>query len=61
MWGNADGLFPVYRLTEAALRDRLPGLRGYVGLEGIGHWVQHEASAAASEHLVEFLLELDPT
>ena len=60
MWGNADGLFPVYHLTEAALRDRLPGLRGYVGLEGIGHWVQHEASAAVSEHLVAFLETLDP-
>ena len=42
------------------MRDRLPGLRGYVGLEGIGHWVQHEASAAVSEHLVAFLETLDP-
>jgi pimeloyl-ACP methyl ester carboxylesterase len=54
MWGHADGLFPIYRLTEAAMRARAPGLRGYIGLDGIGHWVQHEAAARVSRELVAF-------
>ena len=54
MWGTADGLFPLYRLTETAMRDRLPDLRGFVGLEGVGHWVQHEAAARVSEDLINF-------
>lgn len=54
MWGEADGLYPIYHLTEAKLLDRLPGLSGYVGLEGVGHWTQHEASAQVNQHLLDF-------
>jgi pimeloyl-ACP methyl ester carboxylesterase len=52
MWGKSDGLYPIYQLTEAKLRDRLPSLAGYVGLDGVGHWVQHEATDQVSQHLV---------
>jgi pimeloyl-ACP methyl ester carboxylesterase len=54
IWGTADGLFPIYHLTEEAMRDRLPGLTGYVGLEGVGHWVQHEASDRVNQDLITF-------
>ena len=54
MWGKADGLFPIYGLTEAAMRDRAPDLRGYEGLDGVGHWVQHEAAARVNEDLLAF-------
>jgi pimeloyl-ACP methyl ester carboxylesterase len=60
IWGKSDGLFPIYHLTEAAMRDRLPGLKGYVGLDGIGHWVQHEAAAEVSDRLVHFLSSVSP-
>jgi pimeloyl-ACP methyl ester carboxylesterase len=61
VWGKSDGLFPVYQLTEAKLRERLPGLAGYVGLEGVGHWVQHEAADQVSEQLVDFARSVSPT
>jgi pimeloyl-ACP methyl ester carboxylesterase len=54
IWGKADGLVSIYRLTEDALRDRLPGLKGYVGLDGVGHWVQHEATAKVNQDLIAF-------
>jgi pimeloyl-ACP methyl ester carboxylesterase len=53
-WGKLDGLFPIYHLTEAMMRDRLPGLRGYIGLDGVGHWVQHEAAAQVNQDLITF-------
>ena len=61
IWGKSDGLFPIYHLTEAAMRDRLPGLNAYVGLDGIGHWVQHEAAAEVNDRLLSFLSGVDPT
>ena len=36
------------------MRDRLPCLRGYIGLDGVGHWVQHEAAAQVNQALVTF-------
>ena len=54
MWGKSDGLFPIYQLTEAKLREHLPGLAGYVGVDGVGHWMQHEASDRVSQELVKF-------
>ena len=42
------------------MRDRLPGLRGYVGLDGVGHWVQHEAAAEVGDQLVKFLRTVSP-
>jgi pimeloyl-ACP methyl ester carboxylesterase len=54
IWGEADGLVPVYQLTEAKMRERCPGLAGYVGLEGVGHWVQHEATEEVNQRLIAF-------
>ena len=64
IWGKADGLFSVYQLTEDILRARLPGLQGYLGLDGVGHWVQHEAAERVSQELVAFarsVRELSPS
>jgi pimeloyl-ACP methyl ester carboxylesterase len=61
VWGKSDGLFPIYQLTEAKLRDWLPGLAGYVGLDGVGHWVQHEAADQVSEQLVTFARSVSPS
>jgi pimeloyl-ACP methyl ester carboxylesterase len=58
IWGEADGLVPIYQLTEARLRERCPGLAGYVGLEGVGHWVQHEAAERVSQELIAFARSL---
>jgi pimeloyl-ACP methyl ester carboxylesterase len=52
--GKADGLMALYPPADA-LRMGLPGLIGTLELEGVGHWVQHEASAEVSDHLVKFL------
>ena len=54
IWGKADGLFPIYQLTEAKMRDRCPGLVGFVGLDGVGHWVQHEAAEQVNRELITF-------
>jgi pimeloyl-ACP methyl ester carboxylesterase len=45
-------LFPT---TAEQLRAGLPGLVGMVEIDGVGHWIQHEASVAVSEQLVKFL------
>jgi hypothetical protein len=29
-------------------------LAGYVGVDGVGHWMQHEASDQVSQELVNF-------
>jgi pimeloyl-ACP methyl ester carboxylesterase len=60
IWGKSDGLFPIYHLTEAAMRERLTGLKTYAGLDGIGHWVQHEAAAEVNDQLVRFLSAVSP-
>src|SRR5258708_11020470 len=60
IWGQADGLFPTYQLTEAKMRDRCPRLAGYVGLDGVGHWVQHEATDEVNRQLVTFVRSVTP-
>ncbi len=53
--GKSDGQFPIYHLNEAAMRDRLPGLKGYVGLDGVGHRVQHQvADGSRIRNLIAF-------
>jgi pimeloyl-ACP methyl ester carboxylesterase len=52
--GKADGLLELYPPVDQ-LRAGLPGLVGSLLLEGVGHWVQHEASAEVSDQLVKFL------
>jgi pimeloyl-ACP methyl ester carboxylesterase len=58
--GTADGLAALYPPLEK-LRVGLPGLVGYLELDNVGHWVQHEASAEVSDQLVKFLRTINPT
>ncbi|THD60650.1 MAG: alpha/beta hydrolase [Phenylobacterium sp.] len=60
LWGKADGLVPIYALTEDKMRDRCPALKGYVGLDGIGHWVQHEAAAETGKQILGFARAVSP-
>jgi pimeloyl-ACP methyl ester carboxylesterase len=53
--GKADGLRELYPLTLEQMRVGLPGLRGGLELDNVGHWVQHEASEVVSDQLAEFL------
>ena len=61
MIGKSDGLKELYPMTGEQLRaGGLPGLVGSVELDGVGHWIQHEASAQVSEQLVKFLHTVRP-
>jgi pimeloyl-ACP methyl ester carboxylesterase len=55
IWGKSDGMKELYPLTMDQMRAGLPGLRGGLELDNVGHWVQHEASEVVSEQLVKFL------
>lgn len=57
--GRADGLNELGRRTTDELRRSLPGLRGHLELEAVGHWPQHEAPAATNAALLGFLRQLD--
>jgi pimeloyl-ACP methyl ester carboxylesterase len=58
IWGKADGLRELYPLTIDQMHAGLPGLMGYLELDNVGHWVQHEASEVVSHQLVKFLRSL---
>jgi len=53
--GVADGLNAVRSPTEASLRQTLPGLRGFLMVESVGHWPQLEAPEAFNAALLQFL------
>ena len=53
--GALDGLNRVREPTEDGLRAAVPGLRGFLSLEGVGHWPQLEAPRQVNEALVSFL------
>ena len=61
IWGKADGLRELYTLTTDQLRAGLPGLLNLIELDGVGHWVQHEAADVVSEELVAFLRTVTPS
>jgi pimeloyl-ACP methyl ester carboxylesterase len=58
IWGAADGLCQLFHPTPPTLeelRQGAPGLVDVVRLEGIGHWVQHEARERVNAELLGFL------
>lgn len=58
IWGAEDGLCQFFHPetpTLEELRKVQPGLVGQVRLEGVGHWVQHEAASRVNEELITFL------
>ncbi|MET0906058.1 MAG: alpha/beta hydrolase [Tardiphaga sp.] len=58
IWGAADGLCQFFHPTPPTLeelRRTAPGLMGVIRLEGVGHWIQHEASDRLNAELLKFL------
>jgi len=53
--GQFDALNALGGGTVEELRRVLPDLRGYLDLEGVGHWPQREAPHAVSDALTGFL------
>ncbi|HTI02815.1 MAG TPA: hypothetical protein VL752_17845 [Acidisoma sp.] len=47
-------------MTLEQMRHGLPALVGGLELDGIGHWVQHEAADLVSVALVKFLRTVKP-
>lgn len=56
--GARDGLNRVRQSSEETLRPSLPGLRGMVSLDGIGHWPHLEAPDQVNAELLAFLAGL---
>ena len=55
MAGQLDGLDALYPQWQRYIQPGLPGLVGYVELDNVGHWLQHEASAEVNKQLVSFV------
>lgn len=53
--GELDGVNQMRPTSESQLREELPGLRGFLELPGIGHWVNREAPDAFNDALLGFL------
>lgn len=58
VFGRADGLAQRFHPTREELRRALPGLTDYVGLDNVGHWVQHEAADRLNASLISFLRQV---
>ena len=53
--GELDAVNQMRPTSEALLREGLPGLRGFLQLPGIGHWVNRESPDAFNDALLGFL------
>lgn len=58
LYGERDGLNDLAPPDEREMRRALPGLRGFVGLPGVGHWPQLEAPDEVNRTLLSFLSTL---
>jgi pimeloyl-ACP methyl ester carboxylesterase len=54
-FGTADGMARMRALKEEDLANSAPNLKGFLPIEGVGHWPQLEASEVVNEALVGFL------
>ncbi|MFA1624831.1 alpha/beta fold hydrolase [Rhizobium mongolense] len=54
-FGTADGMIKMRALKEGDLAQSVPNLKGFLPIEGVGHWPQLEASDVVNEALVAFL------
>ncbi|MCK1385602.1 alpha/beta hydrolase [Bradyrhizobium sp. 21] len=54
-FGTADGMARMRALTKEDLAGSVPNLKGFLPIEGVGHWPQLEASEIVNEALVGFL------
>lgn len=63
IWGAADGLCQLFHPTPptaAEMRRLAPGLVDVIRLQGVGHWIQHEAADRLNAELVKFLDRIGP-
>jgi pimeloyl-ACP methyl ester carboxylesterase len=54
-FGTADGMMKMRALKEEDLTPGVPHLKGFLPIEGVGHWPHLEASEIVNEALVAFL------
>jgi pimeloyl-ACP methyl ester carboxylesterase len=54
-FGTEDGMVRMRAIKEGDLARIVPNLKGYLPIEGVGHWPQLEASEIVNEALVGFL------
>lgn len=54
-FGTEDGMVKMREMPEDALRKSATDLRGFLRLDGIGHWPQLEATDRVNEALLGFL------
>lgn len=57
-FGSEDGLVKMRETPENALRTTATDLRGFLRLDGIGHWPQLEATGRVNDALLGFLREV---
>lgn len=57
-FGAEDGMARMRETPENAVRAAAPGLRGFLRLEGAGHWPQLEATAVVNDALLGFLRDV---
>jgi pimeloyl-ACP methyl ester carboxylesterase len=55
VFGTADGMIKMRALKREDLAPSVPNLKGYLPIEGVGHWPQLEASEIVNQALVGFL------
>ncbi len=63
IWGAEDGLCRLFHPTPPTseeMRQLAPGLVDVVRLDGVGHWIQHEASDRLNAELLKFLGAIGP-
>ena len=53
--GSRDVVSLFAPTSEARLRESVPNLKGMVGIEGAGHWVQQEAADQVNCALLDFI------
>ena len=57
-FGAEDGMVRMREMPEDALRKMATDLRGFLRLDGVGHWPQLEASDRVNAALLRFLREV---
>lgn len=55
IWGNSDGQKEFYPFSMEQIRAGIPNLVDGLELDGVGHWVHHEAREIVNGQLVRFL------
>ena len=57
-FGAEDGMVRLREVSEEGLKSLAPDLRGFLRLDGVGHWPQLEATNRVNDALLGFLREV---